>query len=56
MPSATKEEKAEEAEYIDAIRTMDDIVYNLSKEVIIQEQKKDEIISKVRDTTCNLDV
>ena len=49
LPPATKEEEAEEAEYIDAIKTMNELVYILSKEVIIREQKKDETVSTVRE-------
>ena len=49
MNPASAEEEAEEAEFIDCIKEIDEVVYNLSHDMIVREQKADETTNCVRE-------
>ena len=48
LPLPTKEEEAEQAEYINSLRLINGVVHTLSKELIVREQKTDDTLNTVR--------
>ena len=53
LPLPTKEEEAEQAEYINNLKMIDGVVHTLSKELTVREQKTDDTLSTVRGWMIN---
>ena len=49
LPLPSEEEIKEEEEYLDQIGTMDNVVEQLSKDIMVKEQKEDMILRIVRE-------